>query len=277
MGGRQSNGILARESNAARTRRSGRSRRAVARRGRSRRNRASLETMGRCAGLAAAIATILWGAACAPTTPPPIVRPPAFLVSLTSLDPTIPLDIRYAGPDNFVGEPIDGYEAPVCLLTEPAARALVAAQQELRALGLSLRVFDCYRPPQAVEHFVRWVSDPDESTRARHYPFVPKRELIARGYIASRSSHSRGSSVDVSLLSTSWDTPRPLDMGTPFDFFDERSHTDSREVPAAAAANRRLLREVLERHGFRNYPLEWWHYTLRDEPYPNRILDVPVR
>ena len=233
--------------------------------------------MRRSTALVPALAALAASLACAPTTPPPIVRAPVWLVSLTSLDASIPLDIRYAGPDNFVGEPIDGYEAPVCLLTERAARAVVAAQKELRALGLSLLVLDCYRPQRAVDHLLRWVRDPDESTRARHYPFIPKGELVSRGYIADRSSHSRGSSLDVSLLSTSWDTPRPLDMGTPFDFFDERSHTDSLEVPAAAAANRRLLREVLERHGFRNYPLEWWHYTLRDEPYPNRHFDIPVR
>jgi D-alanyl-D-alanine dipeptidase len=185
--------------------------------------------------------------------------------------------MRYAGSDNFVGEPIDGYEAPVCLLTQPAARAVISAQEELRALGLSLVILDCYRPQRAVDHFLRWVRDPDESSRARNYPFVPKAELVTRGYIADRSSHSRGSAIDVTLVSTTWDTARPLDMGTPFDFFDERSHTDSREVPAAARANRHLLRELLQRHGFRNYPLEWWHYTLRDEPYPDRYLDLPVR
>jgi D-alanyl-D-alanine dipeptidase len=233
--------------------------------------------MRRSTALVSVFAALTVVLGCAPTTPPPIVRAPVWLVSLTSVDPTIPLDIRYAGPDNFVGAPIDGYEGPVCLLTQPAARAVRAAQEELRALGLSLVVFDCYRPQRAVDHFLRWVLDPDESTRARHYPFIPKAELVSRGYIADRSSHSRGSSLDVSLLSTSWDTPRPLDMGTPFDFFDERSHTDSREVPAAAAANRRLLREVLERQGFRNYPLEWWHFTLRDEPLPDRYLDIPVR
>jgi D-alanyl-D-alanine dipeptidase len=233
--------------------------------------------MGRSTALVSVLVALAALIGCAPTTPPPIVRAPVWLVSLTSLAPTIPLDIRYARSDNFVGEELPGYEAPVCLLTKAAARAVVDAQREIRALGLSLVMFDCYRPQRAVDHVLDWVANPDVATRARHYPFVPKRELVSRGYIAARSAHSRGSSIDVSLLSMSWDTPRPLDMGTPFDFFDERSHTDSREVPAAAAANRRLLREVLERHGFRSYPLKWWHFTLREEPYPDRYLDLPVR
>jgi D-alanyl-D-alanine dipeptidase len=163
----------------------------------------------------------------------------------------------------------------VCLLTRPAAQALAAVQQDLRSSGLGLRVYDCYRPQRAVDHFVRWAADPgDQRTRETFYPRVPKQELIARGYIAERSGHSRGSTVDVTLVAADG---APLEMGTPFDLFDERSHTASLAVPAEARANRERLRAAMERRGFRNLAVEWWHYTLADEPYPDRGFDVPVR
>jgi D-alanyl-D-alanine dipeptidase len=174
-----------------------------------------------------------------------------------------------------VGAPIDGYERPVCLLTEPAAQALAAVQRDLRAAGLGLRVYDCYRPQRAVDHFLRWAADlGDQRTKATFYPRVAKQELIARGYIAERSGHSRGSTVDVTLVGADG---APLEMGTPFDLFDERSHTDSQEVPDAARANRAKLRAAMERRGFRNLAVEWWHYTLEGEPYPERRFDTPVR
>jgi len=196
-------------------------------------------------------------------------------VAIAQVDPGIAQDIRYAGAVNFVGAPIDGYERPVCLLTRPAAQALAAVQQDLRAEGLGLRVYDCYRPQRAVDHFVRWAADPsDQRTRETFYPRVAKQELIARGYIAERSGHSRGSTVDVTLVGADG---APLEMGTPFDLFDERSHTGSLAVPAEARANRERLRAAMERRGFRNLAVEWWHYTLADEPYPDRVFDVPVR
>lgn len=203
------------------------------------------------------------------------LRPEPGFVSLTDVDPSIELDIRYAGTENFVGAVVDGYEAARCLLTPEAAHALASVQSGLRARGLGLRVFDCYRPRRAVAHFVRWAQDPeDTATRARHYPFVPKGELIDRGYIAEGSSHSRGSAVDLTLVGPEGDA---LDMGTPFDFFDPRSHTESGEVPAAARENRLLLRDAMVAGGFRNLPEEWWHYALVDEPWPDRSFDEPVR
>lgn len=212
----------------------------------------------------------------APRAPEPPPGPP--LVAVRDLDPTIVEDIRYAGPDNFVGEPIAGYEAPRCLLAEPAARALVAVQADLRAVGLGLQVFDCYRPQRAVDRFVRWAGEGGERGKAAHYPRVPKGELLARGYIAPKSGHSRGSAVDVTLVRLdSWGGATPVEMGTEFDFFDERSHTDSPDVSAEARENRRLLREAMERRGFRNLALEWWHYGFQPEPYPDRYFDVPVR
>jgi D-alanyl-D-alanine dipeptidase len=221
-----------------------------------------------CAALALGLA------ACAGSEPPA-----PRLVSLADLAPSIALDLRYAGPHNFVGAPIDGYEAPLCLLSEPAARALARVEADLRAEGLGLVVFDCYRPQRAVDHFARWAADPaDTATRAAHHPSVPKSELFERGYVARRSSHSRASTVDVGLVERGPDgSPRPLDLGTPFDFFDPLSHTDAPGVDAAARARRLRLRAAMGRRGFRNLPQEWWHYTLADEPWPDAAFDVPVR
>jgi D-alanyl-D-alanine dipeptidase len=211
-----------------------------------------------------------------PREPEPPPGPP--LVAIADLDPTIVEDIRYAGPDNFVGAPIDGYQAARCLLVEPAARALVAVQADLRGVGMGLQVFDCYRPTRAVEHFLRWAAGGDERTKEAHYPRVPRQELVARGYIAPRSAHSRGAAVDVTLVTLdSWGGATPLDMGTPHDFFDPRSHADAADVPAEARENRRLLREAMARRGFQALPQEWWHFTFQPEPYPDRAFDVPIR
>ena len=189
------------------------------------------------------------------------------------------LDVRYAGTDNFVGAPVDGYERPVCLLSEPAARGPRPRGARPRGGGPRPAVFDCYRPRRAVAHFVRWARDlGDQRTKATYYPRVEKADLFAQGYIAERSGHSRGSTVDLTLVVRgAGGSAAELDMGTPFDLFDPRSHTESPEVTAAQLANRLRLRAAMERRGFRNYPLEWWHYTLADEPYPDRDFDVPVR
>jgi D-alanyl-D-alanine dipeptidase len=220
----------------------------------------------RGAGLAAALLCV----ACGSSAPQ---RPPEF-VDAGARVPGLELDIRYAGRHNFVGSPVDGYAAPKCLLTRPAARALARVQESLRGEGLELRVFDCYRPQRAVDAFVRWARDPaDTSTRAEFYPNVPKARLFAEGYIAARSGHSRGSTLDLTLVRIGGE---PLDMGTPFDFFDPRSHTDSPEVTPEQRAHRERLRASMQAEGFVNLPEEWWHYTLRDEPFPDRYFDFPV-
>ena len=189
--------------------------------------------------------------------------------------PTLALDLRYATAENFVGARVDGYEMARCLLSEPAARALAAAQADLAGAGLGLVVFDCYRPQRAVDHFVRWSHEPaDPVLAARHHPNVPKHELIARGYIAARSGHSRASTVDVGLIRLG--DGAALELGTPFDFFDPLSHVDA-PVPELARANRKRLSEAMQRHGFTPYPPEWWHFTLRDEPYPASYFDRVVR
>jgi zinc D-Ala-D-Ala dipeptidase len=200
------------------------------------------------------------------------------LVSLAALAPGISVDMRYVGSDNFVGIPIDGYEEPVCLLARPAAQALAAVQHDLEAEGLGLRVFDCYRPARAVAHFARWARDlGDERTKAAYYPRIEKSALFELGYIAERSGHSRASTVDLTLVERGGDGAlRELDMGGPFDLFDPLSNTDSPDVTPEQRANRIRLRAAMERRGFKNLPVEWWHYTLAPEPYPDTYFDVPV-
>ena len=181
------------------------------------------------------------------------------------------LDVRYHGADNFVGAPVDGYEAPAAILTRPAADALRQVQERLRARGFGLKVFDAYRPQAAVDHFVRWAADPaDRRTKAEYYPGVPKSELFSRGYIAEASGHSRGSTVDLTVVRLS--DGAELDMGTPFDFFGAESAVDYPGLTGGQRANRRLLADAMQAHGFQPYAEEWWHYTLDDEPYPRDLL-----
>ncbi|MET9606873.1 M15 family metallopeptidase [Streptomyces sp. NPDC006512] len=201
-------------------------------------------------------------------------RLPGF-VALRDVDPSIVEDIRYAGPRNFTGAVVDGYEEPVCLLARPAAEALRRAQRELLRSGRALKVYDCYRPQRAVDRFVRWAGDPaDQSTKAEYYPEVDKARLIPEGYIAAKSGHSRGSTVDVTVVALPG--RRELDMGTAFDFFGSLSHTDDPRVAGEARENRRLLKRVLGAQGFVNLPEEWWHFTLRPEAFPDTFFDVPV-
>ncbi len=209
----------------------------------------------------------------------PTVATGQDFVDVRSLDPSIAADMRYAGGENFVGEPIDGYEAPRCLLSRVAAEALVEVQSILRDDGFGLLVFDCYRPQRGVDHFVRWAKDTtDLRTKAEYYPNVRKSRLFEDGYIASRSGHSRASTVDLTMVRRRPDdSVEALDMGTPFDFFDLRSHTESPDITPEQRANRLRLRDAMEEGGFRNYSAEWWHYTMRDEPYPDEYFDRPIR
>jgi D-alanyl-D-alanine dipeptidase len=201
----------------------------------------------------------------------------AGLVDVSALAPGMSVEMRYAGSDNFTGAVVPGYEAKKCLLLKPAAEALAQVQADLRSQDLSLAVFDCYRPVRAVQAFVAWAHDlSDQSTKADHYPNVDKSRLLGP-YIAETSGHSRGATVDLGLLRCAADACTPLDMGTEFDLFDPRANTDSPQIDAAQRANRRLLLEAMEKRGFANYPLEWWHYTFKPEPTPATAYDVPVR
>ena len=229
--------------------------------------------------MACALATLL--CACASTTPAPQLSPAktpreAGLVDIRSLVPDITQEIRYAGSENFVGMPIDGYDAPRCYLLEPVAEALQKVEQDLRRQDLRLKIFDCYRPTRAVAHFVRWANDPtDQRNKADYYPDMDKPDLL-HGYIAPVSGHSRGATVDLTLLQCDGGTCEPLDMGTGFDFFGPRANTGSPLATPAQRTNRERLLQAMARHGFVNYPMEWWHYTLQPEPSPTLMFDVPV-
>lgn len=221
----------------------------------------------RCAPLLAALAGSPEAAQAAPDHP---------FIDAARVVPGLRLDIRYAGSDNFVGRPIAGYEAPRCLLTPEAVRALARAQAALAADGLGLKLFDCYRPVRAVADFAAWARDPaDTRMKPAYYPNIDKADLFRLGYIAERSAHSRGSTVDLTLVHRA--DGSELGMGTPFDLFDEASATDSPRVGPAQARNRQRLRAVMIRSGFTPYPQEWWHFTLKREPYPDTAFDHPVR
>jgi zinc D-Ala-D-Ala dipeptidase len=201
---------------------------------------------------------------------------PDNFVDVTELVPDLVVEMRYATNHNFVGEPINGYERPLCLLTRPAAHALAEVQSDLKSRGLGLKVFDCYRPQRAVAHFIRWARNvADTRAKAEFYPAVDKRNLFVLGYIASQSGHSRGSTVDLTVVRRA--DGAELDMGTPFDFFSPKSWPSDRSVSADARTNRGILATAMSAHGFRSYSKEWWHFTLRGEPYPDRYFDFSVR
>jgi zinc D-Ala-D-Ala dipeptidase len=201
--------------------------------------------------------------------------PPGFVDTGAVVDELV-VDMRYFGDQNFVGERIDGYDRARCVLSAPAARALAAVQHDLAARGLGLKVFDCYRPQRAVAHFVRWAQRIDDVKRKREfYPDVDKRDLFKEGYISERSGHSRGSTVDLTLVRRA--DKRELDFGSPFDFFSPKSWPSDTSVGAQAQANRALLAAAMTRGGFRPYDKEWWHFTLVDEPFPDTYFDFPVR
>ena len=212
----------------------------------------------------------------APTVSAASTPAQAGLVDVRSRVHDIDTDIRYAGPDNFTGARVPGYLAARCYLLEPVADALRDVEHDLRREGLRLRIFDCYRPVRAVTAFMQWVEDDGrQQTRAAYYPNLAKPELRGQ-YIAPLSGHSRGATVDLTLLECKDGACMPLDMGTPFDFFDPLANTDSPDATPAQRANRQRLRAAMERRGFRNYPMEWWHYTLQPEPSPDLYHDVPV-
>lgn len=215
----------------------------------------------------------------APTLSPATTAEQAGLVDIRQLVPDIAEDIKYARGDNFVGAPVDGYLAPKCFLLKPAAEALARVERDLRAQHQRLKLFDCYRPARAVAHFVRWAGDlGDQRTKAGHYPKLDKSALLG-DYIAPVSGHSRGATVDLTLMQCDTGNARciPLAMGTDFDYFGTLANTDSPEASAAEHANRERLKRAMEREGFRNYAMEWWHYTLNPEPTPDTIYDVPVQ
>lgn len=200
---------------------------------------------------------------------------PNDFVEISSVIPDVTLDVRYFSAENFVGEPVKGYQAETLLLTEEAATALSGVQAELNSFGLGLKIFDAYRPQQAVDHFVRWAEDTaDTRMKSQYYPNVDKKNLFRDGYIADRSGHSRGSTVDVTLIDLA--TGEELDMGAGWDFFDPISWPASDLVNREQKNNRLLLRSLMIAHGFLPLAQEWWHFTLQEEPYPDEYFDFPV-
>lgn len=196
---------------------------------------------------------------------------PDGFVYLADIAPHVRQDMRYAGTGNFTRTVVPGYKAPECILAEPAAQALSAVGDALAAQGLGLKVLDCYRPEKAVRHFVDWVKngsgvDPD------YYPRVD-RKTLDKGYIARRSGHSNGYSLDLTLTD---DKGIELDMGTPFDFFDALAHTKARDISKPAAGRRRILVAAMAKGGFDNYRREWWHFSFRDRPARARSYDFDI-
>ncbi|KOG32357.1 M15 family metallopeptidase [Streptomyces resistomycificus] len=226
-------------------------------------------------------------------------KAPGDFVALATVDRTIVQEMRYFTPHNFVGERIDGYRQPICILTRPAAEALHRAQTRLLRQGYTLKVYDCYRPQRAVNHFVRWAKNlDDQAMKGEFYPDVDKTRLFADGYIAEKSGHSRGSTMDLTIVRLPARPTRPyvpgeplvpchapkeerfpdnsVDMGTGFDCFDTLSHTLDPRIQGERRAHRLLLKTTLESLGFVNLAEEWWHYTYKPEPFPDTYFDFPV-
>ena len=189
--------------------------------------------------------------------------------------PDVILDIRYAGTHNFVGDPIDGYEAPFAILTNEAAAALKEAADEFRSLGYRIMIFDAYRPQSAVRHFVRWSEIKDDMRmQAEFYPEYKKKSLLVdQGYIARNSAHCRGSAIDMTITDMDGN---PLDMGTGFDYFGKLAWHGAKGISGEQTENRNLLRSVMEKHGFKAYEKEWWHYRLVKEPFKDGF-NFPVK
>lgn len=210
-------------------------------------------------------------------------------VYLHEVDPTIRISVRYAGSENFVGKPVDGYKRPVIIMTQQAAQALQKVQAAVQKDGYSLIVYDAYRPQRAVNHFMRWSEDvADQTKKSAYYPRVNKADVFELGYVAKRSGHSRGSTVDLTLIKTEQELvdietrdrklldgftiqlldDGTVDMGSSFDLFDVASHYANDLIEEKFKARRAYLKDVMEAHGFKNYAREWWHFTLKNEPYP---------
>ncbi len=197
-------------------------------------------------------------------------------VLISAYIPDVLLDIRYYSSFNFIGERIDGYEAPVAVLRKEAAVRLKEVSGEMKEKGYRLKIFDAYRPQKAVDHFMRWAADPSDIRMKEYfYPEIDKKDIIPMGYVAEHSGHSRGSTVDLTLFDMR--TQQDLDMGGTFDYFGELSHPDYKGVTEEQYENRMLLKDVMLRHGFRGLDEEWWHFTLKDEPCPDTYFTFPVR
>ncbi len=207
---------------------------------------------------------------------------PKGFVHLSDVAPHIDVNMRYLKSNNFIGEPIPGYESNTCILTRQAAEALKSVQKKVRPFGLTLTVFDCYRPQKSVDYFMSWTEKTqDIRKKAQYYPDITKKDLVPKGYIAAKSGHSRGSTVDLNLAydfrSGSKRSLDLLDMGTAFDFFGLLSHTLNKSISNKARKNRLLLKTLMEEAGFKGLKEEWWHFTLKDEPFKKKYFNFLVK
>ena len=194
---------------------------------------------------------------------------------VSEIDATIKKELRYGTSNNFIGKPIDGYLKDSLIISTPAAKALKEIQTKLILSGLSLKIFDAYRPQQSVDHFVRWDKVMNDTLMKQlYYPDVQKSELFTLGFIASKSGHTRGSTVDLSIVDVK--TNKEVDMGSSYDFFGEKSHPFYKKITEAQMKNRMLLRTIMIKNGFIPYDNEWWHFTLKDEPYPTTYFNFLI-
>lgn len=201
---------------------------------------------------------------------------PNSFIELKKMVPNIEIELRYFGNHNFMGRRVKGYEANKVYISKEAAKSLVLIQKELNQMGLGIKVFDAYRPQQAVDNFKEWALDIADSTaKQEFYPDVDKRDLFKLGYIAEKSGHSRGSTIDLTIINLT--DKKELDMGTGFDFFGEPSHHDYSEISDAQKANRKLLRGIMEKYGFKAIEEEWWHYTLKNEPFKDQYFNFAIK
>ena len=201
---------------------------------------------------------------------------PEEFVNAKKIIPTLEVELRYFGINNFVGDTISGYNSNNLYLTKQATQALKLVQEELLQDNMCLKVFDGYRPQQAVNHFMAWAKDLNDTVmKAQYYPDVDKKQLFVQEYIATRSGHSRGSTVDLTIIDGK--TNEPLDMGSSYDFFGRQSWVDFDGITQEQKKNRQLLQEIMLKHGFHNYPKEWWHFTLKGEPFPNTYFDFEIQ
>jgi len=195
-------------------------------------------------------------------------------VYLKEVIPNIKIDLKYFTKNNFVGNKIKGYNAPVAIVTKETAYALKEIQNDLKHFDYGLKIFDCYRPQQAVNHFVRWAKNNSRKMKSIHYPDVKKKNLFKEGYIATKSSHTRGSTIDLTIINLN--NGKELNMGTVYDFFGKESWQENINLTIAQRANRLLLLSVMKKYGFKPLKEEWWHYTLSNEPFPDKYFNFPV-
>ncbi len=201
---------------------------------------------------------------------------PEGFVYVQDVIPDLEYELKYFKNQNFVGKKIDGYEANKLILTIEAAKALKLIHEDLQNDNLCLKIYDGYRPQRAVNHFMKWARDLNDTiNKNQFYPDVKKKDLFKEEYIASRSGHSRGSTVDLTIIDGN--TGIPIDMGSDYDFFGVQSWVNYNDISETQKVNRQLLQVVMKKYGFRNYPREWWHFTLKGEPFPKTYFDFPIQ